>query len=166
MANGITSFRIVCALGLIFCPTFSTWFFVLYLLGGISDILDGFVARHFGKETTFGANLDTVADVIFAVVVILKVVLTVTVPEWILIWTICIAVVKCINIICGFVVQKRFVSEHTALNKVCGVLLFAIPIYMGVFPWKVVMVLLALTGVFATIAAIQEGHYICMGKEA
>ena len=39
MANAITVSRIVCALGLIVCPTFSTWFYVLYIIGGVIDFL-------------------------------------------------------------------------------------------------------------------------------
>ena len=165
MANIITSIRIVCAAALIFCPTFSSWFYLFYILGGISDVLDGIAARHFGKETNLGARLDTVADIVFTAIVIIKVVLSVNVPLWIIIWIICIAVIKCINIISGFVIGGRFVSEHTVMNKLCGILLFAVPLCIGNFPWQPVAVLIILTCVLATIAAIQEGHYIRTGKE-
>ena len=165
MANIITGIRIVCALALIFCPTFSTWFYMLYILGGISDVLDGIAARHLGKETKFGARLDTIADIVFTAIVIVKVVRALYIPVWIIIWIVSIAVMKCINIISGFVIYKQFVSEHTAMNKICGVLLFAIPLCIGRFPWQPVAILIILTCAIATIAAIQEGHYIRTGKE-
>ena len=165
VANVITGIRIVCALVLIFCPTFSIWFYMFYTFGGISDILDGIVARHSGKETEFGASFDTIADVIFTVIVIIKVMHTVNIPVWIIVWIGCIAVIKCINIISGFAIYKRFVYEHTVMNKICGVLLFAIPLCIGNFPWQHVAVLIILTCATATIAAIQEGHYIRTGKE-
>ena len=165
MANIITGFRIVCALALGFCPTFSIWFYVFYLLGGISDVFDGIAARHFGKETKLGAQLDTIADIVFVIIVLIKVVSAVSIPMWLIIWTICIAVIKCINIISGFVIYKRFVSEHTVMNKICGVLLFAIPLCIGIFPWKPVAALMILTCAAATFAAVQEGHYIRTGKE-
>ena len=165
MANIITGFRIVCALALGFCPTFSIWFYVFYLLGGISDVLDGIAARHFGKETKCGAQLDTIADIVFVIIVLIKVVCAVYIPTWLIIWTICIAVIKCINIISGFVIHKRFVSEHTVMNKICGVFLFAIPLCVGIFPWQSVAVLMILTCAAATFAAVQEGHYIRTGKE-
>lgn len=145
MANFITGIRIACAVILIFCPTFSRWFFVLYVLGCISDILDGIVARHSGKETQFGASFDTIADIIFTIIVIIKIVHTVNIPVWIIVWTCCIAVIKCISIINGFVIYKRFISEHTVMNKICGVLLFAIPLYIGWFPRQPVAVLIILT---------------------
>ena len=165
MTNIITGIRIVCALALIFCPTFSIWFYVLYILGGISDVLDGMAARHLGKETKFGAQLDTIADIVFTGIVLIKLVRAVYIPVWLIIWTVCIAIIKCINIISGFVICKRFVSEHTAMNKICGVLLFVIPLCIGNFPWQPVAVLIILTCAAATLAAFQEGHYIHTGKE-
>ena len=48
-----------------FCPTFSIWFYVFCILGGISDVFDRIIARHLGKETKFGAKSDTIADIIF-----------------------------------------------------------------------------------------------------
>ncbi len=164
MANAITGIRIVCALNLIFCPTFSTRFYVLYIVCGISDVLDGIAARHFGKETKFGARLDTIADVVFFAVVIAKVVPMVYVPVWLTGWIACIAVIKAINIFNGFIRYKRFVSEHTVMNKLCGVFLFAIPL-CSQFPRHLVMTLIFLTCGIATFAAVQEGHYVLDGKE-
>ena len=165
MANVITGIRIVCALILIFCPTFSRWFYALYLLGGISDVLDGIAARHFGKETALGARLDTVADTVFTVIVIIKVVRAIHIPTWLLVWTVCIAVIKIVNIVSGFALYKRFVSEHTVMNKLCGVLLFAIPLCIDRLPWQALAILTILTCAVASFAAVQEGHYIRTGKE-
>lgn len=165
MANLITGFRFLCALALIFCPSFSGWFSLFYFLGGISDVLDGIAARHLGKETRFGAQLDTIADIAFTAVVIIKVIQTVTIPGWILLWTVCIAVIKCVNIISGFVIKKRFVSEHTVMNKFCGLLLFAVPLCIGRLPQKPVGILMILTCAAATAAAVQEGHIVRTGKE-
>ena len=45
MANTITLFRMAAGIVLLFCPVFSPAFFVLYIAAGLSDMLDGFVAR-------------------------------------------------------------------------------------------------------------------------
>lgn len=165
MANVITTARIVCALGLLICPTFSAWFYVLYIISGISDVFDGIVARHFGKETKCGAQLDTIADIVFLVIAVTKAVRTIYIPIWVMVWIILIAVMKSINIFIGFVIYKRFLSEHTVMNKICGVLLFGIPLCIGQLPWQPVVVLIILTCGVATFAAIQEGQYIRNGKE-
>ena len=165
MANAITCVRIVCAAALLVCPTFSGWFYLIYVLGGVSDVLDGFAARRLGKETEFGARLDTVADMIFTVVVLIKVVRAVVFPKWIIVWIICIAIIKCINVLSGYVLHRRFVSEHTVMNKLCGVLLFAVPIGIDNLPWQAAAVLTILTCAAATFAAVQEGHLIRSWKE-
>ena len=165
MANVITGIRIVCALILIFCPTFSSWFYIFYIVGCISDALDGIAARHLKKETKFGAQLDTAADTVFVLIVLIKVVRAVYIPIWLILWIACIAVIKCINMLSGFIIYKRFISEHTVMNKLCGVLLFAIPLCIGQFPWQSVVFFIVLTCGAATFAAVQEGHYIRTGKE-
>lgn len=165
MANLITSLRIFCALGLIICPTFSAWFYVLYIIGGVSDVLDGIVARSLGKETKFGAQLDTIADIVFIVIAVTKSVSTVYVPIWLIVWIILIAVIKFINIVSGFVIYERFITEHTVMNKICGVLLFLIPLCIGQLSQPIVKVLIIITCCVATFAAIQEGYYVRIGKE-
>ena len=165
MPNILTSIRIVCAAALVVCPTFSKVFYALYLLGGVSDVLDGVAARRLKKETEFGAKFDTIADVIFTAVVILKVVLTIDIPLWLIVWIGGIAVIKCFNIVLGFVLHKRFVAEHTVLNKLCGVLLFLIPLCIGWLPHLPLVALMVLTGGVATVAAVQEGQVICEEKE-
>ena len=164
-ADWITGIRILCALSLIFCPTFSGWFYALYIVGGVSDVLDGAVARHLAAETPFGAQLDTAADMAFTIVVIIKVVRAMALPVWLLLWTGGIAAIKCVNLISGWILYKRFVSEHTVMNKICGLLLFALPLCAGLLPRAPVVWLTGLSCVAATLAAVQEGHYIRTGKD-
>lgn len=165
MANVITCIRIACALSLLFCPTFSKCFYLLYIVGGASDVLDGIAARRLGTESKLGARLDTVADIVFTVTVLIKVLRAVYIPLWLSIWIVCIAVIKCVNIVSGLILFGHFVSEHTLMNKICGALLFAVPLCIGLFPWQAAAILMIVTCAAATFAAVQEGHYIRTGKE-
>ena len=54
------------------------------------------------------------------------------IPKGIWIWIAVIALIKIINIISGFVVEKQFVSVHTAANKITGLLVFLLPLTMAV----------------------------------
>ena len=72
-----------------------------------------------------------------------------------------IAVIKLINIISGFVVAKQFVSVHTAANKITGLLMFVLPLTMAVVELRYSALVVC---VAATFAAIQEGHFIRIGK--
>ena len=58
-ANIITGFRILCSIALLFCPTFSLSFIALYVIAGITDMIDGTVARKSNTVREFGAKLDS-----------------------------------------------------------------------------------------------------------
>ena len=55
MANVITGLRILVSAVLLFCPVFSQIFYVLYLIAGLSDMVDGIIAR---KTAAFHASTD------------------------------------------------------------------------------------------------------------
>ena len=38
------------------------WAFVIFVVAGVTDLLDGVIARHGRQQTTLGAMLDPVAD--------------------------------------------------------------------------------------------------------
>ena len=61
-ANIITFSRIAAALSLFFLPRGSIIFIIYF---GISDMLDGFIARKMHTESKFGEKLDSFADIVF-----------------------------------------------------------------------------------------------------
>ena len=162
MANIITSCRILCSILMLFFHMASIPFYVLYLLGGLSDVLDGIIARKTNTASAFGARLDTIADVIFVVILLIKIGSEMDVPIWLWIWIVAIAGIKIVNIIGGFVRTKRFIVEHTLLNKITGVLLFLLPFTLF---WVDLMYSAMVVCVVATFSAIQEGFYMIKGRE-
>ena len=73
-----------------------------------------------------------------------------------------IALIKVVNIISGFAVQKRFVAVHSVMNKVTGVLLFLMPLTIPAVPLKNSAIVVCAA---ATFAAIHEGHFIRTERE-
>lgn len=161
MANAITCIRIICSIVLLFCPAFSVSFYVLYILAGITDVLDGMVARRLEYVSEFGSRLDTIADFIFCLVCFIKLIPVLKFENWMLIWIFVIAIIKLINFISAYVVQKKFVAIHSNLNKLTGLLLFFLPISLKVIDLSYSMLVI---GIVATLAAIQEGHLIRTGN--
>ena len=157
MANIITCIRIVCSVALLFCPVFSPAFYALYLTAGISDMVDGTVARKTGTVSAFGSKLDTAADFVLVLVCLVKFIPAVRVPTWLIIWIVVIAVIKAVNLISGYVVRKEIVVLHTVMNKVTGILLFVLPLTVSFLDLKYSG---ALVSAAATFAAVQEGHKI------
>lgn len=157
LANSITIIRILCSIALLFCPVFSPAFYALYLTAGVSDMVDGWIARRTHTASELGAKLDTIADIVFVIVCLVKLLPVLDIPVWLYVWIGVIALIKIINIISGFVVQKRFVSVHNIMNKTTGLLLFIFPLTISFIDLKYTA---ALVCIFATFAAIQEGHFI------
>ena len=160
MANIITSFRIVCSIALLLCPVFSPAFYTLYITAGVSDMVDGIVARKTGTASEFGSKLDTAADFVLVIVCLIKFIPVIHIPMWMIIWIIVIAAIEVINLISGYVMRKELVVLHTVMNKVTGILLFALPLTFTVIDLRYSG---ALVSAVATFAAIQEGHLIRTG---
>ena len=157
MANAITIFRMAASIVLLFCPVFSPAFYAFYIMAGVSDMLDGFVARKTNSSSRFGARLDTIADFVFVVVCLIKLLPILSIPAWLYGWIGIIAFIKAFNVVSGFAVQKTFMAVHSAMNKATGVLLFLLPLTIPILPLKYSAVIVCTV---ATLAAIQEGHFI------
>ena len=157
MANIITGCRILCSILLLFVPAFSSTFYILYLVAGFTDMVNGPIARKTNTANEFGSRLDTVADIVFVAACMIKLLPVLTIPTWLCVWIGVIAIIKVFNIILGYIVQKKLVAKHTVMNKVTGAVLFILPLTLSVVDLKY-------SGGFictiALLAAIQEGYLI------
>ena len=161
-ANLITGTRILCSIALLFCQPLSPSFVVLYLVSGLTDMVDGAVARKTGTVSAFGAKLDTAVDFVFVAVCLWKLLPMLSVPLWLWLWIGGIALTKAVNLLSGYILQKRFVSMHTVMNKVTGILLFILPLTLPIMDLTYSAPIVCAV---ATFAAVQEGHFIRTGKE-
>lgn len=161
MANLITVCRIIFSVLILPVRVFSPAFFGLYLSAGLTDMIDGAVARKTGTESRFGAKLDTVADIVFVAVCLIKLLPIMHLSAFLWVWIGIIAAIKTINIVSGYVVSKEFVSMHTVMNKVTGLLLFILPLSLAYIDVDYTGALVCAVGTFA---AIQEGHLIRTGR--
>lgn len=151
---------------MLFVPAFSGWFRFLYLLGGFTDTIDGTVARKLGMAIEFGAKFDTLADFVFASAAFIKLLPAIQLPEWVLIWTGSLLLLKILNIALGFLKHHRFVPIHSVLNKCCGAVVFFTPLFLGAgIPECFSELLLFLVCMFASAGALQEAHYIWTGNQ-
>ena len=162
IANIITFCRILGSIGLLFCPVFSASFYGLYLFCGLTDMVDGTIARKTGAASTFGARLDTVADFLFVTSSFVKLLPVMRIPVWIWGWAAVIAVVKLVNLIWGFLRRKQIPSLHTVMNKASGLCLFLLPLTVAFVDLRYTAPVIC---AIATIAAVQEGYYIATGRD-
>ena len=161
IANIITGSRIVLSLPILLISLTSAWFYVLYLLCGLSDMIDGTVARRMGSASEFGARLDTVSDFVFMTVALIKFVPHLHIPVWLWIWIGVIAMMKLGNAVFGFIRTKKLISPHTLLNKITGLLLFLLPVTISFVDLTYTLPIVCTV---ATIAAIHEVYYTYLEK--
>lgn len=56
--------------------------FVLFVIAGISDAVDGFIARHFNMQSEFGAYIDPLADKSLLVSIYIALAVVGAIPSW------------------------------------------------------------------------------------
>ena len=157
IANILTGFRILGSISLLFFPVLSAEFYIIYILCGFSDMIDGAIARKTHSSSEMGAKMDSIADLVFVIASSIKLFPIIHIPQWLWIWGGVIVIIKIGNIIWGYFLKKQFISLHTFMNKAIGLLLFLLPFTISLVELKYI----ALAACFvATIAAIQEGIYI------
>ena len=159
--NLITCVRILLSAALLFVPVFSLPFYIIYIAAGLTDMIDGPVARRTGAVSEFGSRLDTFADFVFLAVCLVRLLPRLDVPTWLWVWIGVIALIKATNLVSGLVMRKQFVALHTVMNKITGALLFVLPLTMPVLALTYSTPVVCAT---ATFAAVQEGHFIRTGK--
>ncbi len=163
IANIITGSRIIFSLPLLFIPLSSAWFYVFYLFCGLTDMIDGTIARKTETDSEFGARLDTVADFVFMFVCSIKILPLMHIPVWLWVWIIIVALIKIFNIALVFIRKKKLISIHSVLNKTTGFTLFIMPLSLTFIKTTYSVVTVC---VLATIAVMQEVHFIAKGQEA
>ena len=80
--NILTIFRILASFFILIAP--DSFFFYLYFFAGMTDTLDGWIARKMNWTSRFGTLLDSIADLIFFLVVVIKIVFTIQLPSFLL----------------------------------------------------------------------------------
>ena len=110
-------------------------FYVLYAAAGLSDILDGFIARKTNTATQFGAL-------------------------WVIGWVGVITLIKLVNIVIGFVRRHTLTAVHSVINKVTGALLFILPFTVPIINIRYTAPLVCAV---ATVAAILESRTVIIG---
>ena len=124
---------------------------------GLTDMLDGFLARRWGVESKFGGRLDSLADFVFVLAVGYKLFPWLKLPATLWMMIAFIALMKIVNAISSYVVRHRIEYLHTKANKLTGFLLFVGMMAIGQSYFVPVAWVVACIALFA---AIQEGHFI------
>lgn len=153
LPNMITLLRLAAALCLPLTQAFSAPFLLLYAFCGLSDALDGYLARRLHAVSRLGQVLDSIADLLFFGIALLMILTATAFPAWILWWVAGIAMVRAITMVFGAIKYRRFALLHTCANKAAGAALFLFPFFYPVLPGETLPVLVCTLG---SLSAVEE----------
>lgn len=151
--NLITMIRILGITVLVFIKPFSQIFFIIYLICGISDILDGMIARKKNLVSKRGQILDSIADFFMFIVFLFIFVANLKFPLFGIYWVAIIAVIRLTSLGIGFMRYKQLTFLHTYANKLTGIVLFCFPfmyIVLGLYTTTILVCFIA------SISAVEE----------
>jgi CDP-diacylglycerol--glycerol-3-phosphate 3-phosphatidyltransferase len=115
-------------------------FLSVYLLAGITDVADGYIARKYVWTSRMGALLDSLADTIFYLILLfilwLRFALVIT-NNWP--WITAVLLVKISSMVISVIRFRKVVFIHTLANKffgLCG--FFVIPLVFFNIPGSII----------------------------
>ncbi len=130
--NLITSLRIIGTVILLFLEPFTLPFYIVYTVSGVSDAIDGWVARTFHLTSDLGTKLDSVADLLFYAVMLIRIlpVLWAVLPFYIWFGVALVFLTRIAAYAVAAAKYRRFASVHTYLNKLTGAAVFLTPYFL------------------------------------
>ncbi|MCO5252170.1 MAG: CDP-alcohol phosphatidyltransferase family protein [Candidatus Kapabacteria bacterium] len=150
LPNSLSVTRIFLVLALIFLKPFSIEFLIVHFLCGITDVLDGYIARKFKVETKLGEKLDSMADIFWVVVLGVVLYPYIDVSNDVILCIAAIAILRLISIIIVLFKYQTLGILHTIGIKITAILLFLVPFFIQSD------LLMFLICVFGSISAIEE----------
>jgi len=137
--------------------------FLLFLAAGVSDAVDGFIAKRFDMASELGAHLDPLADKTLIVSIYVALGITDAIPRWIV-----ILVVSRDILIVGGVMLAWFLGEPmrlkpllvSKLNTVAQIVFACLVLASLAFGFDAELALTVLMWVVAALTLISVGFYM------
>jgi len=119
--NILSISRFPLSIALLFLANRPAWFVAVYIVTGLTDVLDGWLARRYSWQSERGAKIDGFADMVF-MLALLAVVLGVKrlyrdLSLSVLIGMGAVALLKLINLFYTKLKFKQWATMHTLANK-------------------------------------------------
>lgn len=137
--------------------------FVLFMLAGLSDGIDGFIARYFRQSSAFGAYIDPLADKALTIAVFSAFVAVGLVPLWLLV----LIVLRDVAILAGagFLAARGAAEEIRALpiSKLNTALLIVLAGWLlaaNAFDWSIPAINYGLIAIVVALTAVSAAAYV------
>lgn len=167
LANILSAIRIVAGACLYLFNDITGGFIAIYIVCGITDLLDGPVARKFESTSAVGAILDTVGDAVTYMALVKILLVKHMIPSWIVYWMLAVLALHILAGLVSLKKAKKFFVVHSLFGKILGGSVFVMPFAMwivsktGLDYDSTVHLLMAIIAGFATIAGIESFAIQC-----
>ena len=162
LANIISGSRIVAA-GILYLFSKIDWrFMIVYTFCGITDLIDGPVARKCNSTSAVGAVLDTVGDILTYMALAKILLVQHFIPTWVVVWMIIAGLGDLAAGLLSLKKCKKFFIVHSLFGKILGGSVFAFPFALkiieliGIETETATHILMGAICVISTIAAIES----------
>jgi len=138
---------------------------LIFTIAGISDALDGFIARYFNQRTTLGAYLDPIADKLLLVSAFVSLAILKIVPGWVTVIVISRDVLIVMGIAIFTITEKSykikpsFISKMTTTAQIMTIIMALV--HVGIAGYSVLLEILF--WVTAGLTTVSGLHYIYFG---
>ena len=153
-ANAVTSLRLIIVPLLAYTATIQsrTIFLALFVIGGLSDAIDGVIARKLKCQTPWGSAFDTVADVLFYPAGLLS---ALFIPELAEQWQIIVGVIALLGIaMTTCALRGKMSIEHKWTAKIGSLCMFLFIIYTITIGYSTIF--FSIVAILAIIAAVDK----------
>lgn len=137
--------------------------FALFLIAGISDGVDGFLAKRFGMATAVGAYLDPLADKVLIVSIYVSLGVIEAIPRWLVILVVSRDLLIVGGIMLSWVLGDPITIKPAAvsrLNTVAQIVLGGVVIAARAFQWEIAEAINGLMGLVAVLTLLSIAVYL------
>jgi cardiolipin synthase len=137
--------------------------FVLFLAAGISDAVDGFLAKRFGMRTELGAYLDPLADKTMLVSIYIALGVMEAVPRWLVILVVSRDIMIVGAVILSWLVHRPIPLKPllvSKLNTVAQIVLVGAVLAALGFDLNIEAAIIALTALVAALTLLSVVFYV------
>ena len=137
--------------------------FVLFLVAGVSDAVDGFLAKRFGMTTELGAYLDPLADKALIVSIYLTLGINGDIPLWLVILVVSRDILIVGGIILSWLMDNPLTIKPLWVSKLNTVAQIAFAcVVLGSLGFNILVpnLRLALMGAVAALTLLSIGAYL------
>ena len=155
--NILSVSRMPLALSLLFLTQRPYLFVSVYCVTGMTDVLDGFLARRYKWTSELGAKIDGFADILFmlSILAIAFFVIKMQIKMYVYIGIAAVAAIKLVNLGITKAKFKNWNTMHTWANKISGLPFFIVVpacIVLNTVPNAMIFIFLC----FSAVAALEE----------